>query len=57
MQNLIIHNDTIFMDYITVSAADSINIPVLAGQHETHARDTEMNEVIPLPEKSTHRVQ
>lgn len=57
MQNLITHTDTIFDDYIEVSAADSINILVSARWRETYARDTKMNEMMPLPEKRTHRIQ
>lgn len=57
MHNLIIYSDTIFNDYINVSAADSVNILVPDRQCETYARDTKMNEMMPLPEKSIHRIQ
>lgn len=38
MQNLIIHIDTIFNDYINISATDSINTLEPARQYKTWAR-------------------
>lgn len=55
-QNLIIHTDATFTDHIQFSGAESISILMPARQHETLARDTKMNELMPLPARSPHRI-
>lgn len=56
-QNLIIHTDATFTDYVQFSGAESISILMSARQHETLARDTKMNELMPLPTRSPRRIQ
>lgn len=56
-QNPIIHTHATFTDYIQFSGAESISILMPARQQEALARDTKMNELMPLPARSPHRIQ